>query len=210
MRYKLVRVVPAIALPVGLLLATQTMASAHPKSSTTDATGSVSCSGAIGNIHLSPGWQTNSNTFPAPSTVTFSVEFNECSAIHPGTNVTTKVFGGRLKGSVSLPSNDCSTNFGGADAVTGAAVPIHWNKAAKVGPVTPAESQLTLRSATLVFNGGIGITITFSHQALTGSFGTKTLSGQLVSSTQIPDPCGFSSKYALKNIPIASGSLSQP
>jgi hypothetical protein len=200
----------AIALPVGLLLASQTMASAHGKGSNVDATGSVGCSGATGNIHLSPGWETNSNTYPAPSTVSMNVEFDECSAIHPATNITTRIFGARLKGSVSFPSNDCSTNFGAALPVTGPAIPIHWNKAAKVGPVTPAESQLTLRSATLVFNGGVGITITFSHQAFTGSFGTKTVTGQLVSSTQIPDPCGFSSKYALKNIPIASGSLAQP
>jgi hypothetical protein len=210
MRHRLARVVPAIALSLGLLLATPAMASAHGKGSTVNATGSVACFGATGNIHLSPGWQTNSNTYPAPSTVSFNVEFDECSAIHPATNITTKVFGARFKGNVSFPSNDCSTNFGGADAVSGPAISIHWNKAAKVGPVTPADSQASLVSATLVFNGGIGITITFSHQVLTGSFGTKTVSGQLVSSTQIPDACGFSSKYALKNIPIASGSLSQP
>jgi hypothetical protein len=200
MRHKLVIVVLAVAIPVGMLLATQTMASAG---STVNATGSVACSGASGNIKLTPGWETNSNTLPAPSKASFNVQFFQCSATHPG-NITTKVFGGHLKGSVNFPSNDCSTNFGAPVAVSGR-LPIYWNKFSKVGRLNPAPTDLSLAHVTATFTAGVGIKVKFSHQTLTGSFAAKTFSGELDSSL---NQCLQNS--GLRHIPITAGNISQP
>jgi hypothetical protein len=210
MRHKLVMMGFAITLSAGMLLATQTMASAgkapHKSGhgSAVNATGTVACSGAVGNIKLKPGWEADSNTLPAPSKAIFNVVFSGCSASRA--NITTRVFGAHLQGVVNFPTNDCTTNFGGAVALDSApSTPINWNRAARIGPVIPATTRLSLVSMTGTLTPGVGIKFTFSHQTGTGSFATKTFSGEFDSSLGNCSPT-----VGTKNIPIASGNLSQP
>jgi len=205
MRHKLVMVVLAVTIPAGVLVATQTMASAgRSHGSTVNATGSVACTTAVGTIRLNPGWKTNSNTLPAPSKVIFNITFGNCAATHPG-NVTTRSFSGHLKGSVNFPSNDCTSNFGGAVALTGSPVPIAWSKAARIGPVIPAPTNVALTTVTGSFTAGVGIKFVFTNRTITGSFSTKTLSGELDSAL---DAC--SPNNGIHNIPVTSGKITQP
>ncbi len=206
MRHKLVMVVLAAARPVGMLLATETMASAQKASGgPVNATGTLACSKVAGNIKLSPGWRTSaSNTISSPSTATFRVAYSGCTAT--GGNMTTKVFGAHLRGSVIFPTDYCSTNLGGTVALQhGTALPITWNSQARVGPVTPSPTDLTLASVTGAITAGSGVTLTFSHQAVTGSFSAKTLSGQFQSGLDICSP-----NVGIKNIPVTGGYLTQP
>jgi len=206
MRHKLVMVVLATALPVGMLLATQTMASAQKASGgPVNGTGTLACSNVVGNIRVSPGWRTSaSNTISSPSTATFRVSYSGCAAT--GGNITTKVFGAHLRGSVVFPTDYCSTNLGGSVTLQpGSHLPITWNSQTKVGPTTPSPTSLSLATLTGTLTAGSGITFTFSHQAVTGSFSAKTLSGQFDSGLDICSP-----NVGIKNIPIRGGDLSQP
>jgi len=206
MRHKPVMVVLAITLTVGMVLATQTVASAGRSSrgSSISATGTISCTGASGNVRLSPGWKTNSNTLPGPSKAVFNVSFNGCSDTTG--NITTKVFSGRLTGIINFKTNDCSTNFGGPVTLyAGPRVPIYWNRDARVGRVIPAATNLAFVTVTLTFTAGVGVKFTFTHLSVTGSFSAKTVSGELDSSLD-----GCSPIVGVRNIPIAAGALSQP
>jgi len=201
MRRKLLMVVFAITLPVGMLLATQTAASAR---SPLSGTGTLSCTGAGGKIKLRPGWvSSTSNSISVPSTATFAVSFNGCSST--GGNITTKAFAGHLSGSVVFPTDYCSTTLGGTVALqAGSPLQITWNSQARIGPATLAPSSLSLTSLTGALTPGTGSTLTFSHQTVKGSFSAKTLSGQLDSYVSI---C---STQSIRTIPISGGYLSQP
>jgi len=200
---KLILGCAALALPVGMMtmVGVQTASAGSPP---VTGTGTVSCTGATGQLGFKPAL---TFTGTSPETASVKVTLHGCSAA--GSNVTTANFNGSGKGSLSAATNNCTALLG-AQPVTGS-VSIKWT--GKAGTAKLNNTVLTLTSITGVAvgaNGNAGFT--FSNQATSGSF-AGSLSGELDSNqtaATLAGPSGCGAAKGMKKIQIVAGTASQP
>jgi len=168
-------------------------------------TGTVSCTGATGQLKFSPPLNF---TGGSPDTASVKVSLHGCDG-GGGSNVTTSNFNGKGKGTISTSSNNC-TSLAGTQPVSGS-VTIKWT--GKAGTAKLNTTTLTLTTITGVpagANGNAGFT--FSTQATSGSF-AGSMSGELdsnASASMLAGSSGCGAKKGLKKINIVSGHTSQP
>jgi len=192
-----------LALPVGMITVVGVQ-SASAGSPPVTGTGTVSCTGATGQLGFKPPLNF---TGGSAETASVKVTLHGCSV--SGSNVTHSNFNGSGKGSLSTATNNC-TSLAGTQPVSGS-VTIKWT--GKAGTAKLINTTLTLTSITGVpagANGNAGFA--FSNQATSGSF-AGTMSGELdsnASASMLAGSSGCGAKKGLKKINIVSGHTSQP
>jgi hypothetical protein len=169
-----------------------------------NATGTVSCSSITGSLKFGPALNL---TGGSAETIKVKLMLDGCEAT--GSNVTSSGFSGKAKGSLSIPTNDC-TILNKANSVSGSLL-IKWSVKAGLAKLNP--SSLSFTSLTGTPTGGNGdVGFVFSDQALSGSFsgvlGGEIDSGQTAAAIDGASGCG--APKGLKKLAVAAGHLSPP
>ena len=201
------RRLPFTALTLVLLVAAVTALNAGTASAgapPVNATGTVSCSSVSGSLKLGPALNLTGGSV---ETIKVKLMLDGCEAT--GTNVTSSGFSGKAKGSLSLPTNNCSI-LNNTNSASGSLL-IKWSAKAGLAKVNP--SSLSFTSLTGTPTGGNGDAgFVFSNQALSGSF-AGGLRGEIDSgqtAVAIDGATGCGASKGLKKLAIAAGHISPP
>ncbi|MGA8726604.1 MAG: hypothetical protein WB565_16340 [Acidimicrobiales bacterium] len=169
-----------------------------------NATGTVSCNSVSGSLKFG---QALNLTGGSTETIKVKLMLDGCEAT--GTNVTSSVFSGKAKGSLSLPTNNC-TILNNTNSASGSLL-IKWSAKAGLAKVNP--SSLSFTSLTGTPTGGNGDAgFVFSNQALSGSF-AGGLRGEIDSgqtAMAIDGATGCGAPKGVKKLAIAAGHISPP